>query len=95
MIQVRNLEGVAGTVQVVVKEYHCSEAKEHHTAHMLYRALYELHYAEGAVAMIHLARAMQASSNPLAAHWTGQSRDFSSGRRMEATGLGLRVRSYE
>ena len=72
MIKVRNLDGVAGTVQAVVKEYHLLEAQEHRAVQSLERARYELHPAGGAVAMISQARAIEASRDPLAALGPGR-----------------------
>ena len=62
----RNLEGVASTVQAAVKEYQVLEARQQRTVHMLAPTIHELQSAEDAVAMITHARASEASKAPLA-----------------------------
>ena len=57
-IKVRNLEGVASTVQAVGKEYRSLEAREERTKGQLAIVLHELGAAEGSIAAISQTRAL-------------------------------------
>ena len=65
MIKVRNLEGVASTVQAVVREYHILEEHEIRAVNHLERTHYELFHAERVIEASR-ARASEISRDPLA-----------------------------
>ena len=64
-IKVRNLEGLACTVEAVVKEYHALEANEHRTSRLLIRTQGELREALRAMDDLNRARVRDAERNPL------------------------------